>query len=74
MPNGKYKTLPWDQLSDKQKENVLNNVFRHNAQYAKIYIWTQSGHKYYASTSVYRELKELGITQNVYKGDKGFVE
>lgn len=74
MPNGKYKTLPWDQLSDEQKENVLNNVFKHNAQYAKIYTWTQSGHKYYASTSVYRELKELGITQNVYKGDKGFVE
>lgn len=75
MPDGKYKLLPWDDMSDKQKANVLERTFSHNAQIAKIYIWTQEmNHKYYASTSLLQELKTLGITRNVYVGGKGFVE
>lgn len=74
MPNDTYKTLPWDQLSDKQKHNVLNRTMTKNAEYAKIYAWTQSGHKVYVSESIWKALRELGITQNVYKGDRGFVE
>lgn len=74
MPNGTFKTLPWDKLSDKQRTNVLKNMFNKNAKYAKIYTWVQSGHKYYGSSSDLRELRSLGVTKNVYKGDKGFVE
>ena len=75
MPNGKYQTLHWDKLSDKQRKNVLSRVFTDNADIAKIYVWTQvMGNKYYGSSSQWKELKALGITRNIYKGDKGFVE
>lgn len=74
MPNGTYQTLPWDKMSDKQRANVIERTFTHNANIAKIYMWTQMGHKYYASASTWAELRKLGITQNVYTGDKGFVE
>lgn len=74
MPDGSYQTLPWDKMSDKQRANVLSRTMTHNADIAKIYMWTQMGHKYYASDSMWAELRKLGITQNVYKGDKGFVE
>ena len=75
MPDGNYKTLHWDQLSDDQRKRVINRTFSDNAELAKIYTWTQvEGHKYYASASEWRDLKTLGITKNVYKGDKGFVE
>jgi hypothetical protein len=74
MPDGKYKTLSWDQMNDKQRTVVLSRTMTHNAQLAKIYSWTQNGGKYYASDSLYKELRSLGITQNVYKGDKGFVK
>ena len=74
MPNGKYKTLSWDQMSDDQRKRVINRTMIDNAEYAKIYVWTSMGHKYYASDADFIELRKLGITQNVYKGDKGFVE
>lgn len=75
MPDGKYKTLSWDQMSDKQRARVLNRTMTHNADLAKIYVWTQiMGKKYYASDSLWKDLKRLGIATNVYKGDKGFVE
>lgn len=75
MPDGKYKTLHWDQLSDDQRKRVIDRTFSDNAELAKIYTWTQvEGHKYYASASEWQNLKTLGITKNVYKGDKGFVE
>ena len=75
MPNGTFKTLSWDKMSDEQRASVLNRTMTHNAEIAKIYIWTQEmGHKYYASDSVYAELKKLGITRGVYRGDKGFAE
>jgi hypothetical protein len=75
MPNGTYKTLSWDQMSDKQRENVLERTFTSNAEIAKVYIWTQvMGHKYYASPSVYEELRKMNFTKNVFQGDKGFVE
>lgn len=74
MPNGKYQTLSWDKLSDEQRANVIERTMDRNADIAKIYIWTQEGHKYYASGSLWQELRDLGITKNVYKGDKGFVE
>lgn len=75
MPNGKFQTLSWDKMSDKQRASVLNRTMTRNADIAKVYVWTQTmGNKYYASGSLWEELRKLGITKNVYKGDKGFVE
>lgn len=75
MPDGTFKTLPWDKLSDEQKANVIDRTMRQNADLAKIWYWTQVlGKKYYASNSLYNALKAAGITRNVYRGDRGFVE
>lgn len=75
MPNGTYKTLSWDKMSDEQRANVISREMVKNADYAKIYVWTQvMGNKYYASESLWQLLRKLGITKNVYRGDKGFVE
>ena len=74
MPNGTYKTLSWDQMSYDQRQNVLSRTMTKNAEYAKIYVWTQMGHKVYVNDSMWQTLRNLGITKNVYKGDKGFVE
>ena len=75
MPDGKYKTLAWDKLSDKQRARVIERTMERNADIAKIYIWTQQlGHKYYASETMFAELRKAGFTKNVYRGDKGFVE
>ena len=74
MPDGTFKTLFWDKMDDKQRAHVISRTMTQNAEIAKIYIWTQMGKKFYASTSLWQMLKRLGITRNVYKGDKGFVE
>ncbi len=73
MPDGSFKTLSWKQMSDIQKARVIDRTMTKNAEIAKIIVWTQLGHKYYASDSLWQTLKELGVTANVYKGDKGFV-
>lgn len=72
--DGKTVTLAWNKMTDEQKASVIERTMALNAKYAKIYQWTKEGHKYYASDSIYQELKKLGITSNVYRGDKGFVE
>jgi hypothetical protein len=75
MPDGTFKTLSWDKMDDKQRARVISRTMTQNAEIAKIYIWTQTmGKKFYASASLWQMLKHLGITRNVYKGDKGFVE
>lgn len=74
MPDGSYKNLKFNQMSDEQKKNTINKVMTANAKIAKIYQWTNEGHKYYASNEEFNSLKKLGITTNVYRGDKGFVE
>lgn len=74
-PDGSYKTIAWNQLSDEQKKNVIEKTFNQNATISKIYIWTQvQNKKYYANDSMYETLKKLGITKNVYRGDKGYEE
>lgn len=70
---GKEKDLFWSQMTDEQKKTVIERIMSYNSRYAKIYAWTQSGHKYYASNSEWQTLRKLGIAQNVFKGDKGFV-
>lgn len=75
MTDGSYKTLSWSQMNDIQRTNVLERIFTKNATYAKIYMWTQvQKHKYYTNKETRNVLKELGITSNVYLGDKGYVE
>ena len=70
---GKEKDLFWSQMTEEQKKTVIERIMSYNSRYAKIYAWTQSGHKYYASNSEWQTLRKLGIAQNVFKGDKGFV-
>lgn len=75
MPDGTFKTLSWDQMSDEQRARVINRTMQNNAEAAKAWYWTQVlGKKYYASPTIYKLLKQLGITKNVYRGDKGFVK
>ena len=58
-------------MSDLQKARVIDRTMIKNAEIAKIFAWTQMGHKYYANDTLWQTLRKLGI--NVYKGDKGFV-
>lgn len=75
MPDGTYKTLSWNQMTDEQRQNVIERTYDKNASYAKIWWWTTvENHKYYANDETYKTLKALGIIRNVYKGDKGFVQ
>lgn len=75
MEDGKYKILSWNQMTDAQRQNVIDRTLVKNATYAKIYVWTQiDKHKYYTNEETRKILKSLGITSNVYLGDKGYVE
>ena len=75
MPDGTFKTLSWDKMSDEQRARVISRTMTQNAEIAKVYMWTQvMGKKFYASNSLWQILRQLGITKNVYKGDKGFAE
>lgn len=71
--DGKRRDKYWRQMTEEQKKTVVERIMSNNSRYAKIYTWTQVGHKYYASNSEYTTLKKLGITKNIFKGDKGFV-
>ena len=74
---GKYVKLTYSQMTDEQKKTVIERIMSDNGEYAKIYALTSSGmYKYYANSSEYMELKNLGITENVYRisgKNKGFV-
>lgn len=74
MPNGSFKELYWSQMTDVQKKNSFTTVMENNATYAKIFSWTDAGHKYYASESEYYKLLKSGVTKNLYRGTKGFVD
>lgn len=74
--DGKYVTLTYSNMTDKQKATVIKRIMSDNSSISKIYILTSTGkYKYYASDEEYKELKKLGLT-NVYKETKklkGFV-
>lgn len=75
VSDGKYSTMSWDRMTAEQRKDLVDKEMTKNAQYAKIWYWTQVlGNKYYASDTQWTELRKLGITQSVYKGGKGFVE
>lgn len=68
-----YKTLTYNQMNDAQRKQAVQQLMQTNATYAKIKAWTDAGNKYYASAGEYAELRRLGITSNVYRGTKGYV-
>lgn len=70
LEDGKYETLYYSRMSNKQKKSVIERIMSNNAKYAKIYIYTSNGGKYYASNSEYSELLRLGLTENVFKSTK----
>jgi hypothetical protein len=75
--NGTYSKLLYKQMTDKQKRAAFEQIMSKNSSYAKVYILTSKGYKYYASDSEYAELRKLGITKNVYRKTNklnGFVE
>ena len=75
--NGTYSKLLYSQMTDKQKRAAFEQLMSKNSSYAKVYILTSKGYKYYASDSEYAELRKLGITKNVYRKTNklnGFVE
>lgn len=67
MEDGSYDEKSFSKMSDKQKKAVINRIMTANAKYAKIYIYTLNGGKYYAEANEYEELKSLGIRINVYR-------
>lgn len=72
--DGTFRELTYDQMTETQRVNAVQNIFSKNAEYAKIYAWLMAGNTYYASATDYIELKKLGITGKLFKGTKGFVK
>ena len=74
--DGTYKEMTYNQMSSEQVKNVYNQIMSANATIAKIAVWTESGHRYYASSTMLDKLKSLGYKRNVYaktKTQDGFV-
>ncbi len=73
---GKRVELFYNQMTDKQKKSVITRIMSDNAKYAKVYMGTQMGYKYYASEEEFKALRQLGIA-NVFLKSKtlsGFVK
>lgn len=73
---GDFSILTYSKMSDKQKNAAFKQIMSENGTYAKAYILTQKGYKYYTTESEYKELKLLGIG-NIFKKTKtknGFVK
>lgn len=70
---GRRVKLYYNQMTMEQKKSALTSIASQNAEYAKIYVWTQSGHKYYCSKEMRSKLLQAGITENIYIGNKGYV-
>ena len=71
---GKMVEIYYRQMNDKQRKSVIERIMNNNATFAKIYTWTNSGHKYYCDKNEYYKLMQAGITKNIYIGNKGFVK
>ena len=74
---GNYVSLYYKQMDDKQKKAAIEQIMSNNSTYAKVYILTSKGYKYYTTGTEFSKLRELGIIENVYRktGIKdGFVE
>lgn len=67
--DGTYVELVYNKMTQKQKKSVIQRLMSDNASYAKIYVYTSNGYKYYTTEEEYKVLKKLGI-KNVYIGTK----
>lgn len=66
----KYVELKYSKMTAEQKKSVINRIMNDNAQSAKIYVYTNSGGKYFTTSETeLANLKKLGI-RNVYKSTK----
>lgn len=66
----KYVELRYSKMTAEQKKSVINRIMNDNAQSAKIYVYTNSGGKYFTTSDTeLANLKKLGI-RNVYKSAK----
>lgn len=63
--DGTYKDLRYNQMTSEQIKSVINRIMTNNAKYAKIYVWTSKGGRYYGTESEIQKLKNLGM-KNVY--------
>ena len=61
----KYKTLRFSAMTDEQKKSVIERIMDDNAKFAKMYVLTSNGYKYYGTESEITYAKHLGI-KNVY--------
>lgn len=68
--NGKMLTTKFSKLNDKQKQNVLNNLYSKAGTYAKVEYWTSNGGTYItnSSTELYNLKKVISNPQNVKLG------
>lgn len=66
----KYVELRYSKMTTEQKKSVINRIMNDNAQSAKIYVYTNSGGKYFTTSDTeLANLKKLGI-RNIYKSTK----
>ena len=66
----KYVELRYSKMTAEQKKSVINRIMNDNAQSAKIYVYTNSGGKYFTTSDTeLANLKKLGI-RNIYKSAK----
>ena len=66
---GNFVELTYINMTNEQRKSVISNIMTDNAKYAKVFVYTSNGGKYYASNTEYQALRKLGI-QNVYKANK----
>lgn len=65
--NGKYVELRYNQMTSEQKKSAIESIMTDNAKLAKIYVYTNNGGKYYATSTEYSELRAAGIVKNVFR-------
>lgn len=63
--DGTYTELTYNKMTTEQKKSVIQRIMSDNALYAKVYVYTSNGGKYYTTEDEYKTLKKLGI-KNVY--------
>ena len=70
--NNRYATKYYSNMTPKEIENALDQIFSKNSTMAKISAWLTAGNSYYTNDrELFNKLRALGYTK-VYIGNKGF--
>lgn len=70
--NNRYVTKYYSNMTPKEIENALDQIFSKNSTMAKISAWLTAGNSYYTNDrELFNKLRALGYTK-VYIGNKGF--